>query len=67
VTLVANQFLPTPPSRHIKFLKVRSGFDVADNEILRKLNMGDLVITGDIPLVYEVIIKACAALIALRC
>jgi len=56
-TLVANQFLPTPPSRYIKFLQVRSGFDVADNEIVRKLNVGDLVITGDIPLAYEVVIK----------
>jgi uncharacterized protein YaiI (UPF0178 family) len=36
-TLVANQFLPTPPSRYIKFLQVRSGFDVADNEIIKKI------------------------------
>jgi uncharacterized protein YaiI (UPF0178 family) len=57
VTLVANQYLPTPPSRYIKFLQVRSGFDVADNEIVKRLSMGDLVITGDIPLAYEVIIK----------
>ncbi|MGZ5535378.1 MAG: DUF188 domain-containing protein [Methylobacter sp.] len=54
---MANQFLPTPPSRYIKFSQVRSGFDVADNEIVRKLNMGDFVITGDITLAYEVIIK----------
>lgn len=54
-TLVANQFLPTPPSRYIKFLQVRSGFDVADNEIVKRLTVGDLVITGDIPLAYEVI------------
>ncbi|MGZ4980586.1 MAG: DUF188 domain-containing protein [Methylobacter sp.] len=54
---MANQFLPTPPSRYIKFLQVRSGFDVADNEIVKRLNMGDLVITGDIPLAYEVVIK----------
>jgi len=56
-TLVANQFLPTPPSRYIKFLQVRSGFDVADNEIVKRLSVGDLVITGDIPLAYEVVIK----------
>jgi uncharacterized protein YaiI (UPF0178 family) len=54
-TLVANQNLPTPPSRYIKFLQVRSGFDVADNEIVKRLNLGDLVITGDIPLAYEVV------------
>jgi uncharacterized protein YaiI (UPF0178 family) len=54
-TLVANRYLPTPPSRYIKFLQVRSCFDVADNEIVKRLSMGDLVITGDIPLAYEVV------------
>ncbi len=57
VTLVANHFLPTPPSKHIKFLQVKSGFDVADNEIVRRITAGDLVITGDIPLAYDVIGK----------
>ena len=56
-TLVANQYLQTLPSRHIKFLQVKSGYDVADNEIVNKLSAGDLVITGDIPLAYEVIGK----------
>ncbi len=55
VTLVANQFLTIPPSRYIKFVQVKSGFDVADNEIVKQLSRGDLVITGDIPLAYEVI------------
>lgn len=57
VTLVANQILNIPPSRYIKFLKVSSGFDVADNEIIKRLNDGDLVITGDIPLAAEAIEK----------
>ena len=56
-TLVANQYLQTPPSRQIKFLQVKSGYDVADNEIVKRLSTGDLVITGDIPLAYEVIGK----------
>jgi len=55
--LVANQFLQTPPSRYIKFVLVTSGYDVADNEIIKRLRVGDLVITGDIPLAYEVIGK----------
>ena len=55
--LVANQFLQTPPSRYIKSMLVASGYDVADNEIVKRLNAGDLVITGDIPLAYEVIGK----------
>jgi uncharacterized protein YaiI (UPF0178 family) len=60
--LVANRFLPTPPSRHIKALQVQSGFDVADNEIVRRLAAGDLVVTGDIPLAGEVIDKGGHAL-----
>ncbi len=56
-TLVANQYLSTPPSRFIQFLQVKSGYDVADNEIVNRLTMGDLVITGDIPLASQVIDK----------
>ena len=33
VTLVANQYLRTPPSKFVKALQVPGGFDVADNEI----------------------------------
>jgi len=36
-------------------LQVQPGFDVADNEIVKRLNPGDLVITSDIPLAAEVI------------
>jgi hypothetical protein len=57
VTLVANHSLQVPPSRYIKLLQVSAGFDVADNEIVNRLNVDDLVITGDIPLAYEVINK----------
>lgn len=56
-TLVANQSLPVPPSRHIRMLRVSGGFDVADNEIVQRLMAGDLVITGDIPLAAQVISK----------
>lgn len=57
LTLVANQVIPTPPSKLIRSIRVASGFDVADNEIVRLLNPGDLVITADIPLAAEVIAK----------
>ncbi len=60
--LVANQPLHIPPSRFIKMLKVVSGFDVADNEIVKRLSAGDLVITSDIPLAAEVIEKGGYAL-----
>ena len=62
ITLVANHSIPVPPSRHIKFLQVRSGFDVADNEIVKRLDGGDLVITSDIPLAADVIEKGGCAL-----
>ncbi|MDQ2693911.1 MAG: YaiI/YqxD family protein [Pseudomonadota bacterium] len=62
LTLVANQPVRVPPSRFIKMLQVKSGFDVADNEIVKRLGVGDLVITGDIPLAAEVIKKGGYAL-----
>ncbi|THB70006.1 MAG: YaiI/YqxD family protein [Gammaproteobacteria bacterium] len=62
VTLVANQSIKTPPSKYIRMLRVLSGFDVADNEIVNKLEPGDLVITSDIPLADEAISKGAVAL-----
>ncbi len=62
LTLVANHSIPVPRSRQIKFLQVRSGFDVADNEIVKRLDGGDLVITSDIPLAADVIEKGGCAL-----
>lgn len=62
LTLVANQFMRIPTSAHITFLKVASGLDVADNEIVKRLNPGDLVITNDIPLAAEVVGKGGFAL-----
>jgi uncharacterized protein YaiI (UPF0178 family) len=61
-TLVANQGLFAPPSPFIKTLRVEQGFDVADNEIVRLCETGDLVITSDIPLAAEVIDKGAYAL-----
>ena len=62
VTLVANQAVRIPPSPHIKMIQVASGFDVADNEIVKRVSPGDLVITADIPLAAEVIEKGGNAL-----
>jgi uncharacterized protein YaiI (UPF0178 family) len=55
LTLVANRPLQTPPSRYIKAIQVDGGLNVADNQIVQKLQHGDLVITADIPLAAEVI------------
>lgn len=62
VTLVANQNIATPPSRFISSLRVKPGFDVADNEILQRMSSGDLVVTGDIPLAAEAIEAGALAL-----
>ncbi|MEI7221821.1 YaiI/YqxD family protein [Pectobacterium carotovorum] len=62
VTLVANQTIKVPPSRFIRTLRVSAGFDVADNEIVHRVEAGDLVITADIPLASEVIEKGGIAL-----
>jgi uncharacterized protein YaiI (UPF0178 family) len=43
-------------------LQVSPGFDVADNEIVKRVTSGDLVVTADIPLAAEVIAKGGQAL-----
>lgn len=62
VTLVANQSVSIPRSRYIRAIRVGRGFDVADNEIVKRLHSGDLVVTSDIPLAADVIEKGGAAL-----
>ena len=62
LTLVANKSIRIPTSSYVKFLLVSSGLDVADNEIVNRLEVGDLVITSDIPLAAEVVEKGGFAL-----
>lgn len=62
LTLVANHPMHVPRSRLIDFLSVSAGFDEADNEIVRRLEPGDLVITADIPLAADAIKKGGQAL-----
>ena len=62
VTLVANQWLRTPPSRFVRAIQVPAGFDVADNEIVRRVAADDLVVTQDIPLAAAVIAKGALAM-----
>jgi uncharacterized protein len=61
VTLVANQRLQIPRIPSLRSIQVASGFDVADNEIVRRAAAGDLVVTADIPLAAEAIAKGCEA------
>jgi len=62
LTLVANQTISKPKSPFISMMLVSSGFDVADDEIVKLVAPEDLVITSDIPLAAEVIEKGGQAL-----
>jgi hypothetical protein len=62
LTLVANHPMRIPPAPRIHFLQVAAGPDVADNEIVKRLQPGDLVITADIPLAAQAIEKGAYAL-----
>jgi uncharacterized protein len=62
VTLVANQYLRTPPSPFISAIQVPAGIDAADARIVELAASGDLVITADIPLAAAVIDKGAHAL-----
>lgn len=53
--LVANQYLRTPPSPHIRAVQVPGGFDVADDYIEDQVTAADLVITQDIPLAAKIV------------
>lgn len=52
---VANHSLGLAKSPHVSGLQVSKGFDVADHEIARQAQAGDLVVTSDIPLAAEAI------------
>jgi len=62
MTLIANHVINVPSSQVINFIQVSHGFDVADDEIVSRLNSGDLVITSDIPLADEAIEKGATCL-----
>jgi len=62
LTLVANQSIRVPKVQSIRMLQVPSGFDVADNEIVKRCQPGDLVVTQDIPLAAEILEKGGLAL-----
>lgn len=54
-TLIANRGLQVPPSPFIRSLQVPRGFDAADDEIVRQVQAGHLVVTQDIPLAAAVL------------
>lgn len=62
VTLVANQPVRVSASALVELVQVAPGFDVADNEIVKRARSGDLVVTADIPLAAEVMANGVHAL-----
>ncbi len=61
-TLVANQLIRTAKSRWLRAVQVPSGFDAADDWIVEQMSAGDLVITADIPLANDVVVKGGVAI-----
>ena len=52
---VANHTVPLPRSAWVKSLAVSQGFDAADDEIVERIQPGDLLITSDLPLAMAAI------------
>jgi len=61
-TLVANKQIRIPKSNYIQLVRVHAGFDVADNEIVKNVESGDLVVTSDIPLAAKIVDKGAIGL-----
>lgn len=61
-TLIANHVMQIPRSSFVTLYQVNKGFDVADDEIVKRLESGDLVISSDIPLAAEAIEKGATVL-----
>jgi uncharacterized protein YaiI (UPF0178 family) len=62
VTLVAGQSVSAPRSPWVTAVSVATGFDAADDAIIERLESGDLVVTGDIPLAARAVERGATAL-----
>ena len=62
MTLVAGQPVQSPRSRWVTAVTVSTGFDAADDAIIERMETGDLVVTGDIPLAARAVEKGGTAL-----
>lgn len=62
VCFVANQWLDLPRGRFVSQRRVGAGFDAADEEIIRQLKPGDLVVTQDIPLAADALDRGADAI-----
>ncbi len=62
IKIVANSYMHPPRGLKIEIIVVKGTFDAADDYIVEKVNAGDLVITGDIPLADRIVSKNATAL-----
>ncbi|MEI8300945.1 MAG: YaiI/YqxD family protein [Chlamydiota bacterium] len=62
IILVANTYQFIPQSEFIKLVVVDKGFDAADQHIIDQVEVHDIVITADIPLVAQVLKKKAIAI-----
>ncbi len=62
IVLVANSYQIVPTSELIQLIVVDKGFDAADQHIIDKVEIHDIVITADIPLAAKVLEKKAIAL-----
>ena len=62
MTLVANQWLKTPPYPSLRSVQVPKNLDVDDNHIADQAQAGDIVVTADIPLAAAVVAKGATAI-----
>lgn len=62
VTMVANNYMAVPAGSNINSIQVDQGADVADFYIVEHCEVGDLVITADIPLAALVVEKGATAI-----
>ena len=62
LVLVANKPLKVPHSAYLSSVVVGAGADIADDWIVERVQLQDLVITADIPLASRVVAKGANAL-----
>jgi uncharacterized protein len=58
IILVANQSMRAPESTKVQVITVRDGANLADDWIVEQMQVGDVVITSDVPLAARVVEKS---------
>jgi uncharacterized protein YaiI (UPF0178 family) len=62
VVLVADRWFRLPPHPHLRLMVVNQGFNSADDYIAENAQVGDLVVTDDIPLAHRCVTKNVATI-----